>query len=665
MPAPDHHDYRPEIDGLRAIAVMSVVLYHFGVPGLSGGFVGVDVFFVISGFLIGGLLWAEHRDTGTLRIGAFYVRRFRRLAPAFFTMALVTAVVGWWVLLPFEYREFGKALIASAVYLSNVLFYRSAGYFDSAAEEKPLLHTWSLSVEEQFYIVLPLALLILARWPRLCLAVLVGIATASLALCILVTPVDQPATFYLFPYRAWELLAGVLLAIWGHGRAQDWDAHPALSWLGLALVLLGIALIQPGPGFPGVAALLPVLGTVLLLLNGRNDNPVNSVLSMKVPVFIGLISYSLYLWHWPVVTLGGYWLGGEASALQALVGINLSFGLAILSWAFVERPVRRSRKITPRRLVTGVVASSATLLAIGGVLFVRDGVPERFDAVVARHIEASGDFLQDFSRCRVEPDGPLAGIEVCPIGPEGAPRVLVWGDSHARAWHDGIALAASEADVPGILIWTAGCPPFFGTDKTESAATPAQDARCFAINAQIAAALPALPDMDKVLLIGRWTYYAEGGGVGLDAGNRIALRAQGGEADPFAAGFERTVATLLDHFNEVLVLRQVPEIAGYQSRTVARALVHGRMTAEEADAAMATSREDLAARNAGADGAINALAEAGAVTLLDPWPDLCDDAGCRAAGDGAVWFFDNNHLTNTGARELRGILAPLFARDGG
>ena len=663
-----HHDYRPEIDGLRAIAVLSVVLYHFGVPGLGGGFVGVDVFFVLSGFLIGGLLWSEHRDTGSIRIFAFYLRRFRRLAPAFFAMALVTTIAAWHILLPFEFREYGKTLIAATVYLSNVLFYRSSGYFDSASEEKPLLHTWSLSVEEQFYIVLPLILLLLARWPRLCLAALVCMFTASLGLSVLITPTNQPATFFLFPFRAWELLAGVLLAIWGHGRAQDWDAHPALSWIGLVLIIGGIVLIRP-EGFPGAAAGVPVLGTILLLLNGRNDNAVNRVLSSPLPVFFGLISYSLYLWHWPVATLGSYVFGEEQRTIHVIVAINISLVLAILGWALIERPIRRSRTLSPRALVIGVAFGSTTLLALGAAIFVRDGLPGRFDDSARRHIEASGDFLQDFSRCSVQPDGPLQGIEVCPIGPEGPPRVLIWGDSHARAWHDGAALAAQEAQVPGLLIWTAGCPPLFGVTKTERAATPAEDARCTAINEQIRAALPLLPPMDKVLVIGRWTYYATGTGTGRDAHNTIDIALTSNpdapRAEVWQTGITQTTAALLDHFNEVLILRQVPEIGSYDSRQIARALAHNRISGAQATAAATTKRAALAPRSATAEDALQGLSEAGAVTWINTWDRICDATDCRAAPQDEVWYFDNNHLTNTGARALRDVLAPAFAVDGG
>ncbi|HHB81632.1 MAG TPA: acyltransferase, partial [Aliiroseovarius sp.] len=295
-----HIAYRPDIDGLRALAVLSVVLYHFGIPGLKGGFVGVDIFFVISGFLIGGLLWRELEDTGHIRLAAFFARRIKRLAPAFVAMAIATAAVGFIVLLPFEFREFGKSLIAATVYLSNVHFFREAGYFDTGAEDKILLHTWSLAVEEQFYIALPLVMLLFARRLGVLRAMLWALFLASFIASLWVLPRSQPAAFYLFPFRAWELLAGVLLALEAHRRSFDFTAPGWVGAAGLAAVVAGITLIPAGNQFPGLWAVLPVLGAALLIASGRRRTTLSKLMSHPVAVGIGLISYSLYLWHWPV-----------------------------------------------------------------------------------------------------------------------------------------------------------------------------------------------------------------------------------------------------------------------------------------------------------------------------------------------------------------------------
>ncbi len=639
------------------IAVLAVVLYHFGFPGLAGGFVGVDVFFVISGFLIGGILWRDFEANGRLNLSRFYIRRVKRLAPAYFAMAGATALAAWVILLPFEFREFGKSLIAATVYLSNILFYRGAGYFDIASELKPLLHTWSLSVEEQFYIVVPLMILLLKFSPRAVLGAMIVGFVASLVACVLITPHSQTATFYLFPFRAWELLAGVLLAVTGHRRGADWDIAPWASFAGLTMVLCGIALIQPGEGFPGWQATLPVLGTVLLLANGRNDNAVNRALSMRGPVFIGMISYSLYLWHWPVLILSTYWRGGYAGLYEAAAWMGLAFGLAILSWRFVERPVRELEGIRGRAVLIWLAIPTTAALAFGALAYIKDGLPGRFAPHVRPHIAASAAFLQDWSRCYRPAEGDFQGVEICPIGSEGAPKVLVWGDSHVRAFREGLNLAALEQGTPGWIIWHAGCAPLFDIDKRESYATRAQDAACRRDNDQIRKGLASLTGVSRVLLIGRWSYYAEGRGIGVDEDNTIALSGLGGSnnAQVLNRAIPPTVAELRRHFDEVHVLRQVPEVPGYDSRDAARDLAHGRRAAP-----FTVARADLTARIARSEAPWKGEEEAGSIRWIDTHETLCDGDTCGVIQNGESWYFDNNHINNIGAVQMRHLFAPLF-----
>lgn len=656
--------YRPEIDGLRAIAVLSVVLYHFGMPGIPGGFVGVDIFFVISGFLIGGILWADLRETGRIRLARFYLRRLRRLAPAYFAMAAATLLMGWLILLPFEFREFGKSLIAATVYLSNIHFYRESGYFDGVSEEKPLLHTWSLAVEEQFYIVLPFLLLALVRWrPRLPM-ILAALAALSLAACLWLTPRSSTAAFYLFPFRAWELLAGVLLAIAGQESKARYALHPALSWAGLALLLASITLIR-AEGFPGWQAILPVAGTLLILMNGRDANPVNRALMHPAPVFIGLISYSLYLWHWPVFVLSSYWRDGYSGPVESAAWLALAVALSVLSWRTIERPVRRMQGGT-RTLVSGTALASLALLAVGLLLWRGDGLPTRFAPELRTHIAASGDFNQDWSRCTTPTTGPLAGVETCPIGPDGPPEVLIWGDSHLRAMKEGLEVAAFAANRPALILWHAGCPPLFGVAKAETAATPAQDAACTRANQTIRSGIAQMDSLHTLLLVGRWSYYAEGQGVGLDAHNRITLAPlpdsllpKGPQHTLFNAGLTRTIAELSPHVPRIHVLRQPPELPEYDSRAVARALVHGRMEVDDTTR-LTVPRSMALARAAHAEAPLMALDRSGAITLIDPWPRLCDASTCHVMQDGQAFYFDNNHLTNRAAIALSDLFAPVF-----
>ncbi|MBT8408027.1 MAG: acyltransferase [Alphaproteobacteria bacterium] len=665
--------YRRDIDGLRAIAVLSVMLYHFGVPGFSGGFVGVDVFFVISGFLIGGILWRELQANGRIALGRFYLRRFRRLAPAFFTMIAVVTLVAWVVLLPFEFREYGKILIAATVYLSNVQFWRDAGYFDAASDEKLLLHTWSLAVEEQFYIFLPLFLVLLARFRRSLVGLLGLIAAASFLACIALTARMPEATFFLFPFRMWELLAGVLLAIWGQAGQRDFRGHASLSWLGLLLILGAVTLIDADDAFPGALAAVPVLGTVLMVANGRNGSAVNVVLAAPVPVFVGLISYSLYLWHWPVAVLSKYLGGSYASGWEIAGWIGLSFVLAYLSWALVERPVRRSLRLPGAVILGGTVMGSAACLGAGALFYLKDGLPGRFGPAAQPHIAASADFLQDWSRCYVPDRGPLMGIEVCPIGPEGDPALLIWGDSHVRAVKEGLELAAFEADRPGMIIWMAGCPPLFDLRKSETAATPSQNVACAQQNLQVKQALRSLRSVEDILLVGRWSYYATGTGVGLDAENEILVtRIEGAvdggvsQAEIVGEAVAATVAHLNRHVSRVAVLRQPPEIAMYDSRIAAREFAHrGLPFAQEPRTQDHITYHDLRQRAVLADAPFQALEAVGQVLWIDSWAPMCAAGTCRALVDGEGFYFDNNHLTNTAARRMRHLFHPILPpRDG-
>lgn len=661
------HSYRPEIDGLRSFAILPVLLFHFQIAGFEGGFIGVDIFFVISGFLIGGILWSELTRTGRVSLGRFYMRRIKRLAPAYFTVALVSLIIGWVFLLPFDFREFGKELLTATLYLSNIYFFQESGYFGGLAEDKILLHTWSLSVEEQFYIFLPLLLILMASLRRVIPGALIVIAIASLIACIAMTSYSQTAAFYLFPFRAWEMLAGVLLAVYGQNRGWNWSVHPLLSWAGLALIIGGVIWIPSGETFPGALAMIPVLGTVLIIANGQNNNPVNKMMCLSPLVFIGWISYSLYLWHWPVVTFAHYYFGDDQSLTLVAALIALCFALAWVSWKFIETPVRVADLSKLRVFGTAAVASVAAV-SVGMALYLTDGIPNRFEPKVRTYIDASADFIQDWSRCITPSDGPFAGLETCPIGPEGEPRVLVWGDSHARAFKEGLELAAFEHDTPALLIWRAGCPTAFGLEKVENSATRAQNEACGAANRQMAQAF-AQSDVafDTVLLLGRWTYYADGSGVGQDVENTISILPAAGDttkpqAQIVAQALQESVAQIAQDTEAVFVLRQVPEIFDFNSVTLSRQLALGKVEpGPDLVSEHTIPRADVEERNVGADMIMSAVSDIANVTLIDSWPSFCTATECSAMHDGKAGYFDNNHITNSTARRVRDIFDPVFA----
>ncbi len=336
--------YRADVDGLRCIAVLLVVFYHAGVPFISGGYVGVDVFFVISGYLITKILVNEI-EAGRFTYQQFYLRRIKRLFPALFVVLFVTGMVGFVLLMPGEFEDLGESIATTALFTSNFLFFNEAGYFDAPAETKPLLHTWSLAIEEQFYLLFPVILTFvivrikgsLPRW-------IWGIAIISFSVSALTIEDSPNAAFYLLPSRAWELMTGALVALWlreGGAKIMGTALLPeAIGWIGLAGVVFAALSFNANTVFPGFAALLPCVGTAMVLICGdaRPGSQLRRVLSLKPLVVIGLISYSLYLWHWPLLVYAKLYLLRNLTAGRN-IGVNFGvhrFRLVIL--AFCRNP---------------------------------------------------------------------------------------------------------------------------------------------------------------------------------------------------------------------------------------------------------------------------------------------------------------------------------------
>ena len=370
-----HARYRPDIDGLRAVAILPVLFYHLGIGLTPGGFVGVDVFFVISGYLITSLISAEMHQ-GTYSITSFYVRRARRIFPALFFMCAVTALFVLLFCLPSDAKRFSGALAAATLFGSNIYFYLTADYFAAAAETQPLLHTWSLAVEEQFYIFFPLILLLMRRhFGRRERLIVAALALISLGISIWLVRTDKSAAFYLLHARAWELLLGSLLALGAFPAIRSRLLAGALGLAGLALIAGSVLLYREDMPFPGLAALAPCVGAALLIHTGKDVSLLTvRALSLSPVRFIGLISYSLYLWHWPVAVISRYvaiWYGWDPDfKAHKLAVLALSFAAAILSWHFVERPFRqRPYRLGAMAILSASGATMAFLIVAAAVVY--------------------------------------------------------------------------------------------------------------------------------------------------------------------------------------------------------------------------------------------------------------------------------------------------------
>ena len=655
--------YRPEVDGLRAVSVLGVVLYHAGL-GFPGGYVGVDVFFVISGFLITSII---HRGilAGTFSLKDFWSRRIRRILPAVTACVLVVLAAGAYVLEPVAYEDLAGAAAAQALMSSNVYFWWTTDYFAESADFQPLLHTWSLAVEEQFYLFFPFALVAVMRWARRWVGVLLAVAAVlSFAACLFGTQSYASATFFLLPTRAWELLLGALLAVHRERIRLPRAVSELAGAGGLAAIAVAFFVLDKATPFPGTAALLPVLGAAAFLV-GTQAGPTfaGRLLSLRPLVFVGLISYSLYLWHWPVFAFSKH-MFVERSTAHLLVLIVLSFVLAVASWRLVETPFRRGNLLSERRVAYRFgLATTAIVAVAAGALKWADGVPARFGPetlVLAADIEWNG------------PEGLVEGAAVNPVGREpvtgSAPDFVVWGDSHARMLAELVDQRAEAFGLAGELHLTNGVVPVTGLWRASW--TPEKRARILEQNEAILASVLERR-VPHLVLISRWANNCAGrNAVEVAAGSRptetLVTDDPGrgeSELDPTAASasLARQLQHMLDRLEaagtRVWVIAQVPET---DDRDTARHVyIAERFGAWNRFDAHTTTRAEHDARQAAVVAAFAAI-DSPALTILDPSAPLFEnEEGRLRVLDGRALYRDDNHLTRAGVERLA---APVFDR---
>jgi len=485
--------YRPDIDGLRALAVAPVILFHAGVPGFAGGFVGVDVFFVISGFLITRLL-LDDIARQKFSILAFYDRRLRRIAPALVAMLLTVEAAALVLMAPGAARDVQRSLISACLFASNLFFYSEGGYFATPSLGKPLLHTWSLSVEEQFYIAFPPLLYLLRKSGRARIdSWLVSIGLVSLGLSLWRGHISPEAAFYLPQARVWELLLGSLLANRPAPAAPTrYAVSNALGIVGLALVVSAITRIPDLPA-PRVLA---AFGAALLIFSGSGGDPLTKrALSAAPLVGIGLISYSLYLWHWPMIVFTQYLLFRPLRAEEIVLVICATSAVAVLSWRYVERPFRRSSRPPMRTVALGVgtFASLAAVSAVAvGVSLSRPEAPPQLAIAESQRSYGVGTCLLE---------GSWRGWkgESCFLTPRRQRNALLWGDSFAA--HYAHVLSHPSSDYGVIQYTTNSCPPALGYDRESVKACRDNNDQIFDIARRY--------DVSTVVIAGRWAAYED------------------------------------------------------------------------------------------------------------------------------------------------------------
>lgn len=638
--------YRSDIDGLRAIAVLLVVAFHAFPSSIHGGFIGVDVFFVISGFLITSIICQARRaDDFSYRV--FYARRINRIFPALTLVLISCAVVGWFVLFPVDYRDAGKSIGFGAAFLSNLSLLHDAGYFETAAELNPLLHLWSLGVEEQFYLLWPPVLLLAWRWKHGPLLAALGVLLASFVTNLALTPAHALAAFYLPVTRFWELMAGCLLAIaTGAGPGRDLAAVKSLealrarlvahevvlrafcAWLGLLLIGLGAVLISSERGFPGWWAVMPVLGAALLIAAGPSPWVSRVLLGNRLMVSIGLISYPLYLWHWPLLAvIRIVRFGEEPPPLMKVIAMLVAVALAYFTYRIVELPFRYRPS---RRKTAAAFAALATIGLAGTGIYVAGGFPSRFGPAlkaITADLRLDSTLSYRTGTCFLSDDADFAA-ECDDAAPADAPRVLLWGDSHAAHLYPGLrALQRADQGFRLSQYTAAGCPPIFGFDAEESKF-------CRAVNDRVHERLRALKPDTVILAARQWHSY------------------DGPEADP--AALDALIHATLRELHtlgvrRIVVIGRMPTWRTPPKRVLAQAyreLAAGLISAAQIPVRDGSSHLDS---NHGDDNErLRRLFESEGAVFISPTPTFCNAEGCLLVppdGGGTPVTHDGSHLT--------------------
>lgn len=666
--------YRGDIDGLRAIAIIPVVLYHAGIPGFAGGFVGVDVFFVISGYLITGILAREIHQR-KFSVLTFYERRMRRLLPALLTVVAATYIAGLAILPPASMKELGNEIVWSSFFSANVWFFQKSGYWDIASNFKPLLHLWSLAIEEQFYVIFPL-LLGLLQWTRLrqhgMAAVLAAIFLLSLGVSVWAASNWPLAGFYLLPSRAWELMCGSLLAMGPRPRLSG-RYREALALTGLLAITVSVLCFNERTPFPGYAALMPCLGATMLIWAGEGEKlPAGSrLLALPGMVWIGRISYPLYLWHWPLLVLARFYCAEEPSPAVRMLLIVISLALAAATTTWIEAPVRSGR-ILFRRLPLLLSGSAAIIIMLAaGQSASERGFPQRIPVAVREAIAEAmyhpnnATALCVGAMCDASAKMPFRNVDVFRFGrwdAEGPVDVVIWGDSHTGNLAPAVSAIAQKLGLRGIVYSFNGCPPLLGVVPSYKSYTSCND-----FNAAVADLLRRSP-ASIVVLTARWASIVDVASTPwsrLDIPDREgaieaphingAYAARSGH-NAFDTGLKRTLDFLRQTGAKAILVQDNPEQPANAADAMAMAaLLHRNF------AGVSANREEVEAAQTWVDERFSQAEAEGSASYVRTFDVFCDRTSCPAERNGRLLYTDDNHLSTAGAMLLRPVLEPVLA----
>lgn len=651
--------YLPAIDGLRAFAVMPVLFVHAGFPFFSGGFIGVDVFFVISGYLITGILEREIR-AGRFSIAGFYERRARRILPALFLVLLASLPFAWFLILPHEFLRFGESLVAVNLFVSNLLFAHENGYFETIAAVRPTLHTWSLGVEEQFYILFPLFLWFVSRrFPRHRLAIFAGLFVLSMAFAEWMWRRDSSLNFYLLPSRAWELLAGAMLAQVSFDRESLAQHRPLLmqiaSLAGLAAVCASYFLFNENTPSPSLIVAVPVIGALLVIACAVPGTLCHAILANPLARGIGIISYSAYLWHQPVFVFARLYNGAEPSVPVFIGLIGLTLLLAWLSWWFVERPFRDRSRFSRAVIFRFAGAGMIFFIAVGGGIVLAKGVPGRFGPAGALVQKGVDDISPYRDSCgeQIPPDFAT----YCLFGQARQPIVAVLGDSHGKElfWRMTQHLSGHPYRLQPFL-WNASA-PFASLTR---GAADGRNTRAF--HARARAYILGNRQIRTVVIAANWPMYfnCEDDFCATSPARPDLIHRPDDPARRavVADAMAREIDAYRAAGKTVVLMAPVPHMPWDVPRFMLSRIIQGK-----SDIGAGVPRAEHEARAAAADAFLAREAKRPGVFLVDPAASLCGTgpAGfCHAEAGGMPLYFDDNHMNGAGADPVaRAMLARL------
>lgn len=655
-------DFRQDINALRALAVTGVMLYHFKLPGITGGFAGVDVFFVISGFLMTGII-AKGLERGDFSLARFYASRARRLLPALIALCGVLLLAGWYWIPPSDYKELGRHVATSLTFASNFILKNETGYFGTLSQDKWLLHTWSLSVEWQFYLVYPLFLVALARLrggltPTRLAWALGSITAASLTFCIFYTPHDPAFSFFLLPTRLWEMSMGGLVYVLT-ARRQPLSNAPAIAGGGLLMIIAGFVLFDEGTLWPGSAALLPTLGCALIL---AAQPTLPRFLKGRSVTTLGLWSYSIYLWHWPVVVALRHFGLGHA-LIWDIVGAGLSVALGGLSYMLIETPLRQPRAAghnTPalhpllRPRAAGIVLAFLCVGLSGFAIDRNDGFDARVQASV-RQIEQDVVAYTKQKPKRCTSDSFVSTATPCTT-PPAKPDYLLWGDSHAGTLLSALAQAAGHAQG---LAYVATCPPIAGAYLRSKKYTHT----CPDFAEEALERIQSQPVGIPLVVAFRMSIYTEGYNespdkpVGLTFIDEVQDQETPVTADSFTVRLVDTLCSLSGTGRPVYVVQPLPEFGVDVPREISRNI----MTEGDAGGEVTLALSDYYARQSRVLQALSVAQKKCSIRVLDPTPYLCSDGVCYGSRNGTPLYSDDNHLGIHGVKRLIPMFRKIFA----